>query len=274
MADGAAGAAVDDRAAAAAMSTPAMVSTLTDPAYRADLLRLWATTPPHGGGDAGSGADLAEGDKSSIDSIDPHHALGTSGRVRILEANDSLRHILTTLLAANTQHGDMLFFFRRLLKLVIHSAVDVLQYVPRSVQSPHGRTFDGLKLADEVCAVTVIRGGVHLAQSTLREALQRVSIGHILIADNAVVYAKLARPLYNSKILLVDFQIVTGAALIKAIEVLLDHGAAAQNITLVAPMAYEAGVLQIRKVFPYVSICTAVVHKVWTADFDTSRLES
>jgi uracil phosphoribosyltransferase len=178
----------------------------------------------------------------------------------------------------------MQFFFRRLLKLVLHQAIERLDFVESSVESGKGQEYHGLALANPiVCAVTLMRGGMHLAHSALTESvsIKSLSIGHILIGSGAfgtekpaALYAKFPLGLKGKRVLLVDFCIGTGNDLIAAINALLMHHATQSTIVVVAPIASEEGLFQIRREFPELAIHTAVVHKVWTDDFDIKRLES
>jgi hypothetical protein len=62
--------------------------------------------------------------------------------------------------------------------------------------------------------------------------------------------------------------------LIKAIDVLLDHGASPERIVLVAPIAVEGALLKVQAAHPDLRITTAVVHKSWSGQFDIERLQS
>lgn len=131
-----------------------------------------------------------------------------------------------------------------------------------------------------VCAVTLMRGGIHLAHTALRESLRSISVGHILIdggssaQDPSAMYAKLQGDIKDKQVLLVDFCIVSGMELIAAVNVLVGHGCIEESIVVVVPIACETGLLQIRAAFPGLCIHIGVVHKEWHDDFDVKRLES
>eukprot|EP00038_Savillea_parva_P013774 m.212536 g.212536 ORF g.212536 m.212536 type:complete len:336 (+) comp26156_c0_seq1:83-1090(+) len=204
-------------------------------------------------------------------------------RLGILEATNSLHHMYSMLMAKETSHADLQFYFRRLLRLVLHQAMEELEYQPHEVNTPSGTAFQGLTLSDPaVCAVTLMRGGIHLAHSVLRESIRTLSIGHILVgqtfaaadADPTALYAKLPVGCSDKCVFLVDFCIATGHELVTACRVLLGHGVRPDRIVIVSPLASEAGIVQIRAAFPHMRIHTGVVQQTWTDDFDIKRLES
>ena len=58
----------------------------------------------------------------------------------------------------------------------------------------------------------------------------------------------------STRVLLLDAQVISGAAIIMAIQVLVDHGVDPSNITVVTYLATEIGLSRIMKAFKQVTV--------------------
>lgn len=146
----------------------------------------------------------------------------------LLPPSNALRHVHTMLLDPATPTIELTFFLRRVLRMLIGRAMEGFLYTECAVTTPSGKPYDGLELAEPICAATLMRYG-SILHDVLRQCVKSCAIGHILVrkeADGAAqYYAKFPRYLSAQRILLVDLQVISGATATKAVDVLVEHGA-------------------------------------------------
>lgn len=115
---------------------------------------------------------------------------------------------------------------------------------------------------ERICAATMVRGG-ECFESALRQLLPEVYLGRLLIlSDSRTGEPKLHMsrlPAWlsedpSSRVILTEAQIISGAATVMAITVLVDHGVKEENIVFCAFLASEIGVRRIHAAFPNVHL--------------------
>ncbi|KZT59137.1 uridine kinase [Calocera cornea HHB12733] len=207
--------------------------------------------------------------------------------VVLLRQTPQLRGIHTILRDQETSREDFIFFADRLATLVVERGMDLLPYVPDSVETPTGAIARGLKLDARVCGVSIIRAQApshlqllpSLTGGPLQAGLQRVlrdvplgalliqsdpSTGEPLLLHSSLPACVLDRALATSTyVFLLDTQIGTGAAALMAIRVLLDHGVQEGHIVfLTFLISQQGGPNVLRRAFPRVRIVTSAVDDV------------
>ncbi|EJU04632.1 armadillo/beta-catenin/plakoglobin [Dacryopinax primogenitus] len=194
--------------------------------------------------------------------------------VVLLRQTPQLKGIHTILRDETTSREDFIFFADRLATLVVECGMDLLPYVPHSVQTPTDAIAHGLKLTAHVCGVSIIRAGGPL-QAGLQRVLRDVPLGALLIQSDPSTGEPLllhtSLPCYilhreqakDTWVFLLDSQIGTGAAALMAIRVLLDHGVQEEHIIfLTFLISQQGGPNVLRKAFPGVRIVTSAVDEL------------
>lgn len=109
----------------------------------------------------------------------------------------------------------------------------------------------------KICGVSILRAGETMEQAVC-DVCKDIRIGKILIQTNQITgepelyYLRLPKDIKDYKVILMDATVVTGAAAMMAIRVLLDHDVLEENIILVSLLMAEIGVHSIAYAFPHV----------------------
>lgn len=182
--------------------------------------------------------------------------------ISVLPNNNQTKGINSILFDESTKRSDFIFYFDRMANLIIESAIDQLtNYKPIDV-STNKYIFKGLKQMDDLIAVTIIRSGDCFINS-IKKTFVDIPIGKLLIQSDSMTgepqlhTERLPRGIdciSNKKILLFDAQIISGAAAIMAIQVLLDHKVDQKDIIFCSYLSTEIGVRRISRVFPNVKL--------------------
>jgi uridine kinase len=77
-----------------------------------------------------------------------------SSNAIILKQTNQIRGINTLLLNPETPREDYIFYFDRMVALLIERAIDFLPFQPKQVWTPHGNTYMGLDRSGEVCLLS------------------------------------------------------------------------------------------------------------------------
>jgi len=135
-----------------------------------------------------------------------------------------------------------------------------MAFSPSKVQTSIDRTYSGLKLAGEVSAVVILRGG-SILETGLKRVIPDCRTGRILIqtswrtGEPELHYYKLASDVAShERVLLLDPQMSSGGAALMAVRVLLDHGVEEKRIVFVTYMAGKMGVNRLMSVFPEIKL--------------------
>jgi len=73
-----------------------------------------------------------------------------SSNATILKQTNQIRGINTLLLNPETPREDYIFYFDRMVALLIERAIDFLPFQPKQVWTPHGNAYMGLDRSGEV----------------------------------------------------------------------------------------------------------------------------
>jgi uridine kinase len=106
-----------------------------------------------------------------------------SSRALILPQTNQIRGIHTLLMNPHTSREDYIFYFDRLVSLLIEKAIDFLPYKPSQVTTPQSNLYMGLRKEGEASAVVILRGGSAF-ETGLRRTIPDCRTGRILIQTN------------------------------------------------------------------------------------------
>ncbi|EMD69372.1 hypothetical protein GGP41_004632 [Bipolaris sorokiniana] len=181
----------------------------------------------------------------------------------VLKQTNQVRGMHTLLLNPDTSREDFVFYFDRMVALLVETAVDFLPLVSYEVTTPQNTTYQGLKKNAEVSAVVVLRGGSAF-ETGLRRTIPDCRTGRVLIQTNyrtgepELHYRALPTNIAEHGLVLVlDPQFSTGAAALMAVRVLVDHGVPEASIVFVTYTAGRVGLNRVLSVFPDIRIVVA-----------------
>ncbi|EUC27813.1 hypothetical protein COCCADRAFT_110726 [Bipolaris zeicola 26-R-13] len=181
----------------------------------------------------------------------------------VLKQTNQVRGMHTLLLNPETSREDFVFYFDRMVALLVETAVDFLPFVSYEVTTPQNTTYQGLRKNAEVSAVVVLRGGSAF-ETGLRRTIPDCRTGRVLIQTNyrtgepELHYRALpANIAEHGLVLVLDPQFSTGAAALMAVRVLVDHGVPEASIVFVTYTAGKVGLNRVLSVFPDIRIVVA-----------------
>lgn len=190
--------------------------------------------------------------------------------LKLLPATNQTRGINSILFNKSTDRPDFIFYFDRISVLIIETAMELLDNYERREVGTSTRfpldlkaveaneyKFAGLHSRDDIIAVNIIRSG-DCFMNSLMKTVPELSIGKLLIQSDSKTgepqlhYDSLPKDISgeSKKILLFDSQIISGAASIMAIQVLIDHKVKQENIILCTYLSTEVGLRRVKRVFP------------------------
>lgn len=186
-----------------------------------------------------------------------------SSNAMIIKQTKQVEAIHTLLMDPTTNREDYIFYFDRIVSLLVETAVDFLPFNPGSVETPQGHTYMGLHKSNEISAVILLRGGSAL-ETGLRRTIPDCRTGRILIQTNyrtgepELHYRALPENIHtHGLVLILDPQMSSGGAALMAVKVLVDHGVSEDKIVFVTYMAGRVGVNRVLRVFPGVRCVVA-----------------
>jgi len=112
--------------------------------------------------------------------------------------------------------------------------------------------------------VSIIRAGESM-ENALRAVCRDIRIGKILIQRDETTalpklfYSKVPEDIADRYVLLLDPMLATGGSVLKAIEVLVDHGVQPERIIFVNLIAAPEGITAIANRYPEVIVVSAEV---------------
>lgn len=200
--------------------------------------------------------------------------------IKILNFTNQLKVIKTIILNKNSANDEFIFFFDRITSILISDALNLLDYISgdkinKSIITPTNTKLnptDTFYLNQEIIGISIIRSGDCFIKS-LRRIIPAAKIGKILIqTDSRTGEPKLhkeilppnlnnSKNLKSIKFLLFDSQIISGAAVIMAIKVLLDHNINEDQIILITYTATESGIKRIFSIFPNIKLVVSCIGK-------------
>ncbi|AJT02517.1 Uridine kinase [Saccharomyces cerevisiae] len=163
----------------------------------------------------------------------------------------------TMLLNKNLNCADFVFYFDRLATILLSWALDDIPVAHTNIITPGEHTMKNVVACqfDQVTAVNIIRSGDCFMKS-LRKTIPNITIGKLLIQSDSQtgepqLHCEFLPPNIEKfgKVFLMEGQIISGAAMIMAIQVLLDHGIDLEKISVVVYLATEVGIRRILNAF-------------------------
>ena len=143
----------------------------------------------------------------------------------------------------------------RVNRMLLEYALSFIDYESQTVETPTGSEFNGLKIKESICCVSIIRAGESM-EGTIRDIFPDIPVGKILIQRDkeslnpVFYYQKLPELISDSKILLLEPMLATGGSLSQAIECLLKKGVKLKNIICINYLASPAGLNNLSNRYP------------------------
>jgi uridine kinase len=149
--------------------------------------------------------------------------------------------------------------------LTLDRALNNVQFVQSTIETPLGHKYNGLKSEGEVSAVIVLRGGSAF-ETGLKRIIPDCRTGRMLIQSNMrtgepeLHFLKLPDDIKrHESVLLLDAQMSSGGSALMAVQVLLDHGVPQERIVLVTCSAGKMGLHRLTRVFPKITVVVCSV---------------
>lgn len=164
----------------------------------------------------------------------------------------------------NTGRADFIFYSNRIIRLLVEEGLNHLPVVERTVTTPVGQSYQGVKFEGKICGVSIMRAGESMEQG-LRECCRSVRIGKILIqrdeetAKPKLYYEKLPEDISDRWVLLLDPMLATGGSALMAVKVLIEKGVPEDHILFLNLIASPEGAANFAEQFPKVRVVTAFV---------------
>ena len=185
-----------------------------------------------------------------------------SNHITFVPETEQIRGINTLLMSPGLDREEFLFYFDRLAVMLIEQATNVSScFSSCDVETPvPGESYHGLRLAGEMSAVVVLRGGSCL-ETGLKRVIPDCRTGRMLIQTNfrsgepELHYYKLSDDIAKHQcVLLLDVQMSSGGAALMAVRVLLDHGVPEDSIVFVTYTAGKMGLNRLMSVYPDIQV--------------------
>lgn len=166
----------------------------------------------------------------------------------------------------NTCQEDFVFYADQIVRLLLEESANLLPFQPLSVTTPVGEVYEGLKLTEDLCAVSVIRAGESM-EPQLRSMYGGVRTGKILIQRDKetklpkLYYSNLPDDIGRMHVLLLEPMLATGGSALAALQVLLDAGVAEENIIFINLLASPEGLERVTAAHPKLQIVTSSIEK-------------
>jgi uracil phosphoribosyltransferase len=199
---------------------------------------------------------------SSTTALSIEEFLGTT--VHLLPQTNQLRALHTVIRDRTARREDLIFYSRRIIRLLIERGLDLFPFEPRQVETPIRRTYDGLQFASPICGVSIARAGESM-EAELRAICPSVRIGKILIQRDKVTkrphlyYSALPEDIGRRHVLLLDPMLATGGTALAAIQVLLDKGVSEDKIVFISLITVPEGLTAVCRRYPAVKIVTSAI---------------
>lgn len=199
---------------------------------------------------------------TTIPPIDEY--LGRS--VHLLPQTNQLRALHTIIRDRNARREDFVFYSRRIMRLLLEEGLNLLPFEACEVQTPVGRTYEGLRFAQQICGVSVVRAGESM-EGELRTLCPSIRIGKILIQRDKVTklprlyYTALPQDIARRHVLLLEPMLATGGSALAAIQVLLEKGVPEEKIILINFITVPEGIAAVCQRHPKVRIVTSSIEE-------------
>ncbi|KAJ5521659.1 hypothetical protein N7527_005774 [Penicillium freii] len=187
-------------------------------------------------------------------------AVELPSNVHVLPSTSQFVGMNTILQNPETEQEDFIFYFDRLVSILIEKALDMTSYVSANVETPQGSTYLGLHPKGTVSAVAILRGGSCM-ETALKRSIPDCLTGRVLIQTNEsneepeLHYLKLPSQIEeHATVILIDSQMSSGGAALMAVRVLIDHGVEQGRIIFVTCAAGERGLKRLTAVYPKINV--------------------
>lgn len=186
--------------------------------------------------------------------------------VHLLPQTHQLRALHTVIRDRNARREDFVFYSERIIRMLVEASLNLLPFEKHDVQTPVGRTYEGLRFASKLCGVSVVRAGESM-EAGLREVCRSIRIGKILIQRDKVTklpklyYASLPADIAERQVLLMDPMLATGGSALAAIQVLLDKGVPEENIIFINLLTVPEGITAVCQRHPKLRLVTSSIEE-------------
>jgi uracil phosphoribosyltransferase len=184
----------------------------------------------------------------------------------LLPQTKALRAMHSTIRDRNASQQVFVHHSRRIMRLLIEQALDLLPYDETTSETPAGATYHGFKLTSKVCGVSVLRAGDSM-EAELRNVCPDAPIGKILIQRDKeshqpkYYFANLPDDIGERQVLLLDPMLATGGTAVEAISTLQMHGVKTENIVFVTLLSVANGLNKVHAAFPEVRVVTSSIEE-------------
>jgi len=186
--------------------------------------------------------------------------------VHLLPQTDQLRALHTIVRDRDARREDFVFYTGRIIRMLTEAALNLLPFEPHDVTTPVGRTYRGLRFADKLVGVPIVRAGESM-EAELRAVVPGIRIGKILIQRDrttklpSLYYTAFPEDIATRQVLLLDPMLATGGTALAAIGTLLELGVPEQNIVFVTFITCPEGIAAVRDSHPGVRIVTSAIEE-------------
>jgi uracil phosphoribosyltransferase len=187
--------------------------------------------------------------------------------VHLLPQTRQLRALHTIIRDRDVQRDDFVFYSSRIFRLLLEEGLNLLPFEPHEVQTPIGRKYEGLRFAQQLCGVSIVRSGESM-EAELRTLCRSIRIGKILIQRDKVTklphlyYSSLPHDIAERHVLLLEPMLATGGSANAAIQVLLDKGVKEERILLINLLTVAEGISAVCRRHPRVRIVTSSIEEL------------
>lgn len=186
--------------------------------------------------------------------------------VHLLPQTKQLRALHTVIRDRHASREDFVGNASKIIRQLLDAGLELLPFEPYDVQTPVRSTFHGLRIAAQVCGVSIARAGESM-EAELRAISPAMRIGKILIQRDKVTklphlyYSALPADIAHRHVLLLDPMLATGGTALAAIQVLLDKGVPEEHIVFVNLLSAPEGIRAVRERHPSIRMVTSSVEE-------------
>ncbi|MGI2030187.1 uracil phosphoribosyltransferase [Endozoicomonas sp. ALE010] len=192
-------------------------------------------------------------------------------RIHVLPTTPHLAYLHTRI---RDKYADLNTFRHssdQVIRQLLIKASELLPYLEQSVTTPIGDVYHGKILSQGICGVSVIRAGESMERE-FKQMFPEQPIGKILIQRDKVTklpkyfYSHLPSTVAEQTVFLFEPMLATGGSLLKAIDVLLEHSVAIENIIVVNFLTSTAGLDRLFTAHPLIHLVTSSVENAMNED--------
>jgi uridine kinase len=166
---------------------------------------------------------------------------------------------------AGLSRDEFVFYSDRLIRLLIEEALGHLPFTERTVTTPTGGRFVGVRMVDpeHIVGISMVRAG-EAQERALRDVLRNVSIGKVLIERKnggtgppEITYCKLPPRVSERWVIIMDPVIATGRSIIACVQRLIEEGVCPPKIIIACLFAAPEGVKAVCGAYPHIKFVVA-----------------